>query len=178
MQLILDTFIEGRPAPGGSKTAMPVRRKDGSYVEKNRRLILNYVESSKYVAKWRKAVADQAMAVYREPVLKGSVGLFLMFYLVRPQAHWNKYDLKPSAPRDHLQKPDLTKLLRSTEDALTGVIWKDDCDIVRTAVGKDWTKNIEDQGAHVRVYDLTDQSLDLSLWEAEVFKQAHETQGA
>ena len=35
-------------------------------------------------------------------------------------------------------KPDLSKLLRSTEDALTGVLWADDCQVVRAHISKEY----------------------------------------
>ncbi len=55
----------------------------------------------------------------------------------RPKAHSRKDGvLKDDAPNWHANKPDATKLLRSLEDALTGVLWIDDSRIVRQQVKK------------------------------------------
>jgi Holliday junction resolvase RusA-like endonuclease len=35
-------------------------------------------------------------------------------------------------------KPDLTKLLRAVEDALTGVVWRDDSQIIHQVVNKEY----------------------------------------
>lgn len=53
------------------------------------------------------------------------------FYFARP----------PSIPRKRLQmvvKPDLSKLLRAAEDALTGIIYADDAQIVRASIHKSY----------------------------------------
>ena len=50
----------------------------------------------------------------------------------RPKSHFRANGLlKPTAPLYHTSKPDLTKLMRSTEDALTGICWTDDSSIAR-----------------------------------------------
>jgi Holliday junction resolvase RusA-like endonuclease len=46
--------------------------------------------------------------------------------------------LKRSAPTLHTQKPDTTKLIRCTEDALQGVCWHDDCQVVSQQATKVW----------------------------------------
>lgn len=60
----------------------------------------------------------------------------IKFYLSRPVAHFgsgkNSEILKPNAPQAPTKKPDLTKLIRPVEDALKGLFWKDDSQIVAT----------------------------------------------
>ena len=74
------------------------------------------------------------------PVLTGPLVVEMMFYLSRPKSHYgtgrNHRKVKPSAPRYHTKKPDLTKIIRSTEDALTGIVWRDDSQIVARDSGK------------------------------------------
>ena len=58
----------------------------------------------------------------------------------RPASHYGtkkgeRY-LKPNAPRFHTSKPDATKLLRCVEDALNGVLVKDDARIAEQSVRK------------------------------------------
>jgi Holliday junction resolvase RusA-like endonuclease len=64
--------------------------------------------------------------------------LYVDFYLSRPKAHRGAKGLKPSAPHHHTTKPDTTKLLRCLEDALTNVIWRDDTQVVRQHVSKNY----------------------------------------
>jgi len=49
--------------------------------------------------------------------------------------------VKMSAPPYPDKKPDCTKLLRALEDSLTGIIWKDDCQIVEQHVSKVYSPN-------------------------------------
>lgn len=55
----------------------------------------------------------------------------LVFCMKRPLAHYgtgkNRLTLKPSAPTRHIKKPDIDNLRKLIMDALTGVLWKDDC---------------------------------------------------
>jgi Holliday junction resolvase RusA-like endonuclease len=46
--------------------------------------------------------------------------------------------LRASAPRYPTGRPDVLKLARACEDALTGVIWRDDAQIVVERLYKDW----------------------------------------
>jgi Holliday junction resolvase RusA-like endonuclease len=56
--------------------------------------------------------------------------VFFGFVMPRPAYHFvggnKKGKLKASAPRYHTVRPDVVKLQRSTEDALTKIIWVDD----------------------------------------------------
>jgi len=57
------------------------------------------------------------------PPLEGPVCISLTFYLPRPK----------SAPRRVVHpatRPDLSKLVRSVEDALTGIVYRDDAQIM------------------------------------------------
>ena len=69
----------------------------------------------------------------------GPIKLFIIFQLRRPKAHYTtKGAVKSSAPPHPTVKPDLTKLLRAVEDALTGVVWRDDSQIIHQAVSKEY----------------------------------------
>lgn len=60
----------------------------------------------------------------------GPVTLRLRFVLKRPKGHYgsgkNVNVLKLNAPYFHTSKPDALKLARGVEDALTGVLYRDD----------------------------------------------------
>lgn len=60
----------------------------------------------------------------------GPLALAVVFYRPRPQGHFgsgrNSGRLRDSEPGYPTTKPDTTKLLRGVEDALTGILWRDD----------------------------------------------------
>ncbi|MBA7632259.1 hypothetical protein ES703_39802 [subsurface metagenome] len=71
----------------------------------------------------------------RTVLLLGPISLKLTFFMGRPKGHFrtgkHAGELRPSAPEHPTSKPDLTKLTRAVEDALTGIIWKDDAQVVK-----------------------------------------------
>jgi len=75
----------------------------------------------------------------------------------RPRAHYgtgkNEYKLKASAPHWNTKAPDTTKLMRPLEDSLTGVIWKDDSQVVWQIGSKEYS---DTPGARVRIYLVKD----------------------
>ncbi len=85
-------------------------------------------------------VAAAARAYYKYEPLDAAVHLELQFRMPRPKSHYrtgrNAHLLKSSAPLHHAVKPDLTKLVRSTEDALTGIIWRDDAQVISGSYSK------------------------------------------
>lgn len=142
---VIEFRVLGTPRPQGSKK--PVGR------TKTGRVIL--VESSGVLLKdWRAAVtfaANAAMAG-RERIA-GPVLVSVWFSFARPKSHYGARGLRPSAPREHTQVPDLSKLARSLEDAMTDAgVWRDDSQVVRYgALEKHWG---EWSGAIVRVEEL------------------------
>jgi Holliday junction resolvase RusA-like endonuclease len=64
-------------------------------------------------------------------MFEGPVTASFTFYLRRPKSHYLKNGaLRPKAPRRHTTKPDVLKLARAIEDALTGIVYQDDAQIV------------------------------------------------
>ena len=99
--------VVGDPAPQGSKSAKGYR---GGHVV--------LVESSKRVAPWRQAVTYAAFGA--GPCLDGPLVVGMVFALRRPTSA-RKRDVAP------YRTPDLSKLARSTEDAITNAgLWADD----------------------------------------------------
>ncbi|MEU1883408.1 RusA family crossover junction endodeoxyribonuclease [Streptosporangium sp. NPDC020072] len=117
---LLEVVAYGTPAPQGSKR----------HVGKGR-----MVESSKKVGPWRETVKYAALEVLPEGwvPLDQPVAVQMVFTLARPI----------SAPRRRVypdRTPDLSKLVRSTEDALTDAgVWVDDARAVEFLVRKLYT---------------------------------------
>ena len=90
---------------------------------------------------WRERVAQEAgQAMNGRPLLAGALLIRARFYMPRPKGHYgtgrNADRLKPSAPMYPTTKPDATKLFRGVEDALRGVVFRDDGQVVEQHVSK------------------------------------------
>lgn len=114
--------IEGLPRPGGSKKGFLVGGR------------IRIVDAAKGNARWKQLVRDQARLQHAGGPLLGPLRVWACLLLPRPKGHFgsgrNAGQLKPSAPVAPDVRPDLTKLWRSTEDALSGILWKDDAQII------------------------------------------------
>ena len=86
--------------------------------------------------------AEQAVNDSKWTRIEGAVLLILEFFYLRPKGHFgtgrNAGIVKPSAPEFKTTKPDLANLLKPTEDALKGIVWRDDSQVVRTILNKDY----------------------------------------
>jgi crossover junction endodeoxyribonuclease RusA len=89
------------------------------------------------LAPWR---ADVAEAARRAGVacIEGPVRLAAVFTFARPKSHHGKRGILPSAPATHTQTPDLDKLVRAVGDALEGIAYTRDSQIVALDVAKEW----------------------------------------
>lgn len=118
--------VHGIPAPQGSK----------KFVGHNRAGRGVLVESSKKVKPWRAAVAAAAALVRPAAPLDGPLVADMVFTMPRPKGHYgtgrNAGVLKTRyAEAVPDRTPDLSKLVRSTEDALTDAgVWADDARVV------------------------------------------------
>lgn len=113
-------FVPGTPRPGGSKK--------GFYIKKLNRVIVT--EDNPKSKDWRNSVAWAAAESVRTP-LHGPLEVRFLFLLTRPKGHYGSRGLRPSAPKYPTVKPDVTKLIRSTEDAMKGIAWIDDSQVAR-----------------------------------------------
>lgn len=141
--------VYGTPAPQGSKRA---------FVGKSGRA--HVIESSHdRVKSWRQAVLDAALDE-AWPQLAGPLQASVTFFIRRPKSHYrtgrNAHLLRDSAPAWPYGKPDLSKLIRSTEDALTdSAIWADDAQVVSYAtLAKEWADH-RPPGARIAITALS-----------------------
>jgi Holliday junction resolvase RusA-like endonuclease len=118
--------VYGQPAPAGSKTIG--RGKQGQTFVR---------DSSKRSYPWKRDVAQAAgIAMQGRTLLDGPLHVEIYFYVPRPKGHFGARGLRPSAPEHPTVKPDVLKLARAVEDALAGVIYRDDAQIVSEVLGK------------------------------------------
>ncbi len=84
---------------------------------------------NKSVRGWTDSVRAAAQVACGGTYFLGAVDVSLAFALPRPKSHGKK---RPP----HTKKPDVDKLGRWILDALTGVIWNDDAQVVRLELVK------------------------------------------
>jgi Holliday junction resolvase RusA-like endonuclease len=114
MRLSFHLVVYGRAAPQGSK----------KFVGKSTAGRAIMVESSTHVAPWRELVHAAAVTARGgRPPLDGPLLVRMVFTMARPKSA--KAGARPATT------PDLSKLARSTEDALTNAgVWTDDARVV------------------------------------------------
>lgn len=138
--MTLRIVVYGKPEPAGSKNAYAVR-KDGVPTGK-----IAVSDANPRAKSWQREVGDAAREAMDnaplefDPFVLGPLDVSMIFYVQRPKGHYgtgrNAHKLKPSAPAYPAVKPDALKLARGTEDALTGIVWRDDSQVVDLHVAK------------------------------------------
>ena len=145
---MISFFVPGICKPGGSKTAF-INKKTG------RAIIVDACKGNK---DWRQDCKVFARQEYKGPPLDGPLVLDVVFYMLRPKGHFGSGSkattLKLSAPAYPTGKPDCTKLLRALEDSLTGLLWRDDSQIVMQRAQKKYAGYVGGPGAQVHVWGV------------------------
>jgi Holliday junction resolvase RusA-like endonuclease len=156
---VLFLVVHGRPAPQGSKRAVINRYTGRAAV----------VEQVKSVGPWRDAVraeAVEARKAFAVGTLECPVIADMVFSFTRPKNHYrsgrNAHLLRDDAPRRPPTPPDLSKLARSTEDALTdAAVWRDDSLVVeygrlaKVFIGED-RDSLDSPGVLIRIWRVED----------------------
>lgn len=128
--MVIKFTVVGKPQPAGSKRAF-VNPKTGRAI---------VTDDNKRSKPWQAEVRVAAAEVMPGELLTGPLKVRMIFYRSRPKAHYgtgrNELRVKDSAPQHPVTKPDVLKLARGVEDALTGVIWRDDAQIVDEVISK------------------------------------------
>jgi len=138
---MLEFFVPGRVAPQGSKR----------YVGGNRASGGRFIEASKYLPAWRKAVttvASDYITQWDHKPLTGPVDLNVVFYIERPKSIPQSKRLTPIVP------PDVDKLVRAICDAMTDAgVWDDDAQVIHLKAMKLYD-DAHEPGAHIIVQAL------------------------
>lgn len=155
-ELALRFEVIGTPQQRGSK--IPVGKKGGGIHLVNGRPILK--DSNAKSRAWMDAVAFAAHEAWGRQLLNEPLTIGCEFYFRRPKVHYrtgrNAHLLSDNAPVHHAKSPDIAKLMRCLEDALTGVVWTDDKLVVgyTEPTQRYWTTEAEK--AVVRIYTFAD----------------------
>ncbi len=122
--------VRGKPETAGSKRAFVVNGKP------------RITDANPRGKAWRSLVVDAALDALPDgfDLLRGPIRLAVTFYRLRPKCHFrtgaNSHLIRESAPQYPTTAPDATKYLRLLEDSLTGIVWRDDAQIVDQHVQK------------------------------------------
>ena len=146
----ISIVVYGIPRPAGSKRAFSIK-KNGQYT--GRTIVTD--ASGQLGRDWRADVKAAAIAQHQGPPLEGALYVEISFGLPRPKSHFgtgkNAPFLRRGAPMAHTKKPDVGKLARAVEDALSGIVWRDDRQIVCALCYKEYTVT-EPPGCEIRVF--------------------------
>lgn len=122
---MFQVVVRGRPAPQGSKRGVAKIKGAGADM---RVVGIKQIEMSPHVGVWRddvKAAAERVIADTGHAAYDGAVRVRMVFTVRKPKTAPKRRRTWPAT------MPDLSKLCRSTEDALTAAgVWKDDARVV------------------------------------------------
>jgi crossover junction endodeoxyribonuclease RusA len=93
---------------------------------------------------WRQLVAYAAQQHAAAGPMSGGVRVTLDFALQRPRS-------LPKRTSQHLKKPDIDKLARAVLDALTGILFVDDSEVIRLTVKKQYAAPHQPPGVLITV---------------------------
>lgn len=128
---MFDFFVQGRPAPQGSKKSVGRGR---------------FVEASKYLPAWRAAVVEAARSAFVGEMITTPVRVRIVVFMEKPKKP--KFDVAPGV------MPDADKLARGILDSLKiAEIYEDDALVVSLEIDKVWAVD-QPQGAYVSVVTI------------------------
>lgn len=130
--------VTGHPEPQGSMRAF--MRKGARYPV--------VTSDNPSLKQWRHLVAYTAQQHATKGPLAGGVYVMLTFSLQRPKS-------LPKSVREHLKKPDIDKLARAVLDALTGILFVDDSEVVRLTVTKQYAAPQQAPGVLISIARAT-----------------------
>lgn len=143
--------VSGKAEPAGSKTSfipksneLMARLASAKTPEQTKAILTglrsNVVDANPNASVWKEVVAWHACEQYKGEPLHGALDVEFVFVLARLKGHYgtgrNEGILKETAPLYSTVRPDTTKLIRGVEDALTGIVWVDDGQIVNQTAQK------------------------------------------
>lgn len=152
--------VWGKASPRGSVKAIPrgkVKIINGQKLREDKGTLVIDQESAA-LKSWMQQIKSTAIQVWSEDHSRYSDRPFkvdITFRLDRPKTHYRSGrfsdTLKDSAPEYPVVRPDLDKLTRAVNDALTKIVFKDDSQVVDMHVRKIYGFP---EGIKVRIYEL------------------------
>jgi len=112
----------------------------------------NYTPTKDPVNAFKAKVGQAAEQAYQGPPLQGPLALDLVFVLPRPG--YLCWKTKPMPRLFHTSKPDADNLAKAVKDALSGLLWRDDCQVCKLTAEKHIAAGDEQPSVLVRLTPL------------------------
>jgi crossover junction endodeoxyribonuclease RusA len=140
--------VRGIPAAQGTARAFVAGGKARIATDANR--------TNSPIGAWRAAIATEARREYGDiEAARGPIRIVAELSWPRPKAHYRAgtpaKGLRPLAPALKASKPDVDKAARALLDALTGIAYADDAQVVELKVSKLWG---ETPGAVIAITEI------------------------
>ena len=140
--------VHGTPKPKGSARGFVVMK-----AGKARAIVTS---DNKTLKSWEAAVRFAAQDVAGQVFFAGAIALSVTFYLQRPKSVSEKK--RPFMTT----KPDLSKLVRGLEDALTEILWRDDAQVTAITASKVYAADGESSRAVITVSTVDESTVHAS----------------
>lgn len=127
-------------------------RQRHAYVKSLGRTV-NYIPKDHAIHVFKDVIRIRAKAAYNGEPLLGPIEAFFLFRLTRTQAM-----NKPSAKTGRIWapgRPDNDNYVKGLFDALNGIIWKDDSQVVDLHSRKLYAASNEEPGVDIMIQELT-----------------------
>ena len=105
-------------------------------------------------AKDKKKVIPQIVDQFMEKPFVDAVLLEITFTIQRPKSHYNKYDIKPSAPKWKTTKPDIDNHIKFYLDCMSGIVFKDDNQIISLVATKNFCDEYQEPHVEIVITDF------------------------
>ena len=139
---MIEFCVYGKAATAGSKRAIPYRKKGQFNKNGQEALGAHVIHDNERFLVWSKECKEAALDAAQGAFITGPILLLVRVVRPRPKGHYrtgkHAAELRNGVPDYPDTTPDLTKVVRAVEDSLKGVIWRDDCQVVRQVTAKDW----------------------------------------
>lgn len=140
--MIVTFVVHGQAQTAGSKQSfVPLHRTTKQpFRNKNGGIVVSTVDDNPKSKGWKKIVAKAAKSAHKGPLLNGPLVATFRFFRPRPKNHFAKFGLSKAGHESLAPdtRPDVLKLTRACEDALNGVLYSDDSQIVEEHLFKHW----------------------------------------
>ena len=160
-------MVNFRPAPKGSWRPMPIPKKGmkGSIFKAD--YVTRMLPNNRHSEPFAQAVAAGARGAWKGGTIERSIGvmIYVCFMFIRPDCHFKKKAgktdrtrLRPDAPAFPIQANqygDIDKLERNILDAMKGIVYDDDAQVVAIKSRKIFRPDPQN-GADAAMIKLTD----------------------
>lgn len=130
--------VMGKPMTEGSVSNFPYAKKGGGMG------VRTVHQKGAELYAWRNAIADSYLR-HGGTMTDGWVAVTVDFQFIRPKS------VSVRKRPDMTVKPDIDKLIRAVLDALTGVAYKDDSQVIMVTATKHYARDGEREGARIEV---------------------------